>query len=158
MKWSALLLSLSVARADNSVPQPATGDAPEVLIREWKKAENRRTCAPIWSPAVTGGKLRRASFSGGWAVAIDKKGERSVMGIAGAGVEGAPENLEKWPYHKQIAGGIRAGYGLEGINLGPGWLAYVLVPGQGCLYNVWSHVSREDLEKILDGLRVVHVE
>ena len=80
------------------------------------------------------------------------------MGIAGAGVEGSPENLEKWPYHKQIPGGIRAGYGLEGVTMGPGWLAYVLVPGQGCLYNVWSHVSREQLEEILDGLRLVRVE
>ncbi len=157
MRWLACLLLIGVAQADNSLPQPPAGGAvPEVLIREWKKAENRQTCAPLWSPAISGGKLRPAGFAGGWAVALDKKGQRSAMGIAGAGVEGGPENLEKWPYHKQIAGGIRTGYGLEGFGTGPNWLAYVLVPGQRCLYNVWSHEGREQLEQILDGLRLVH--
>ena len=50
---------------------------------------------------------------------------------------------------------MRAGYGLEGFTMGPDWLAYVIVPGQSCLYNVWSSIGQEHLEHLVDHLRVV---
>lgn len=75
----------------------------------------------------------------------------------------------QWPYVRALPG-LRpqsfAGYGIEGAkpltaadpdgrreNL----LAYVRVPGQRCLYNVWSKLGRRHLESLLDGLRVVKV-
>ena len=58
--------------------------------------------------------------------------------MAGAGVIAEPADLTKWKLRRENAAGIAAGYGLEGFDMGPDWLAYVLVPGQTCMYNVWS--------------------
>ena len=49
-------------------------------------------------------------------------------------------------------------YGLEGFEMGPDWLAYVHVPGQSCMYNVWSSVGKEHLEALVDHLRVVELK
>jgi hypothetical protein len=51
--------------------------------------------------------------------------------------------------------GSSAGYGLEG-HTGPNWLAYVKIPGQQCLYNVWSRRGKADLEQLIASLRFVY--
>jgi hypothetical protein len=122
------------------------------------------------------GRTRRAYFGGGWGVAIDLPGLRSAYGVAGAGLlpdDGATlarqreELARQWPYVRELPNLRRralAGYGVEGarsLTAGEGdgrglnLLAYVRVPGQRCLYNVWSRLGRRHLELLLDGLRLV---
>jgi hypothetical protein len=140
------------------------------FIEEWRIAENRATCAPL-APAdlgvITGATARRANFAGGWAVAWDLPGfpgtrpdgtpcadcGRGVAGVAGTGASAA-EATHQWHYQKEWEDGSRAGWGLEGGS-GPRWLAYLTIPGQECLYNVWSQISREHLESLIEQLRFV---
>jgi hypothetical protein len=149
------------ARADVTTPTRhnptpnAAGAVPRVLLAEWRKADNRASCAPLWLDD-TGADvpIRARYFAGGWGVTVRNPHR---WGVAGAGVIATQADLEKWKFRRQNAAGIRAGYGLEGFDLGPDWLAYVIVPGQSCLYNVWSSVGKEHLEQLVDHLRVVNV-
>lgn len=150
--------------ADDPAPPPAPWsaalltDAPAVYLEEWSRAENRESCAPL-AFRGTGGlerpvEPRRASFAGGWAVAYDAPGLRSAYGIAGTGVEPGPDTYDEWPHRIEWADGSSAGYGPEGGS-GPRQLAYLRVAGQRCLYNVWSAVSVDHLERLLAELRFV---
>lgn len=149
----------------------ARGAVPPVLLEEWARADNRSTCAPLaFDPAVIPGAAtpRRASFSGGWAVAWDQPGQpgrdasgaacascgRGVFGIAGTGSAVSDDLLGQWEHQRRWPDGSWAGWGPEGRQ-GPRWLAYVKVEGQQCLYNVWSSVSRAHLEELLGALRSV---
>ncbi|MDB4967091.1 MAG: hypothetical protein JWN44_2780 [Myxococcales bacterium] len=174
----AVAVAGAVARGDVATPPAARLEhldgarVPAVLIKEWRKAENKNRCAPVWFDDLgdaNGGRVRATYFSGGWGVVVDKSGlpgrgqgtggcpscGRAVVGMAGAGVIGSESDTARWPLHKTWPSGMRAGYGLEGFTMGPDWLAYVLIPGQSCLYNVWSYVGREHLEHLLDHLRIV---
>ncbi len=150
----------AVARADVATPTAPTrlaaGSVPRVLLAEWRKSENRSGCAPVWidDAAVGDAQIRARYFGGGWGVTVRNPRR---WGVAGAGVIAAPDDLAKWKFGRENAAGIRAGYGLEGFDMGPDWLAYVVVPGQSCLYNVWSSVGKEHLEHLVDHLRVVDV-
>ena len=157
-----LLLVAATARADVTTPTPTpptaklpAGNVPRVLLAEWRKADNRAGCAPVWLDDVGAGvPIRARYFGGGWGVTVRNPHR---WGVAGAGVVAAPSDLEKWKLHSENAAGMRAGYGLEGFDMGPDWLAYVHMPGQSCLYNVWSSVGKAHLEELLDHLRVVDV-
>lgn len=145
----------------------AEADVPRVFRDEHRVADNRDTC-PLLVPTVVeaGARPRRASFSGGWAVAYDKKGApgtrpsgepcascgRSAFGVAGTGVEkgGGPQ----WPKEIVWSDGSRAGYGPEG-GQGPRLLAYLELSDAGCLYNVWSALGEDHLVVLIDGLRRV---
>lgn len=153
-------LLAGVARADVATPTAApkqltAGAAPRLLLDEWRKAANRATCAPVWLDDVpTSVRIRPRTFAGGWGVTVWKP---QRWGVAGAGVTASESDLAKWKFHRTNRAGARAGYGLEGFTMGPDWLAYVVVPGQSCLYNVWSSVGKEHLEELVDHLRVVDV-
>lgn len=130
-----------------------------VYLNEWKKAENRRSCALLALPKdsaaqVSGAGVRRAQFSGGWAVAYDTTSLKSAYGVAGTGTSVGNTTEYAWPKQKAWADGSRMGYGLEG-GVGPAYLAYVRVAGQSCLYNVWSRVSEKHLLQIVSDLRRV---
>ncbi len=147
------------ARADVTTPTPtrptpnAAGAVPRVLLAEWRKADNHAACAPLWlDDAGADVPIRARYFAGGWGVTVRNPRR---WGVAGAGVIATPSDLGKWKFRRQTAAGVRAGYGLEGFDMGPDWLAYVIVPGQTCLYNVWSSVGKEHLEHLVDHLRVV---
>ncbi|MEW6582203.1 MAG: hypothetical protein AB1416_05530 [Actinomycetota bacterium] len=140
-------------------PIAATSGDARVVAREWRVADNRDTCAPlsfatVRAGGISGARARRAVFAGGWGVAWDIPGQRSAFGVAGAGVDAEPEDITRWPNVIRWRDGSAAGYGLTG-DTGPGYLAYVKVAGQGCLYNVWSNVSRRHLRLILSHLRRV---
>lgn len=165
-----LAAALVIAAVANATPaQPpwlrhapvasTQGDA-RVVAREWRAAENRATCAPLAfnsiRGATSGARARAAFFSGGWAVAWDLPGRRSVMGIAGSGVSVEPADIERWPTVIRWRGGSAAGYGLVG-DTGPGYIAYVKVAGQDCLYNVWSDVSASHLRFLIGQMRRVSV-
>lgn len=140
-----------------------------MFITEWKKAENRATCAPVafvHGGSIEGAKPRRANFYGGWAVAYDKAGlpgnspsgehcdtcGRSAYGIAGAGVAVSSEDFGNHTEERMYRDGNRAGWG---ASTGGGWLADVLIAGQQCLYQVWSNVSEEHLESLIEEMRIV---
>jgi hypothetical protein len=134
----------------------AAESVPAVYLQEWRRAENRQTCAPIAPVALgegEGATPRRANFSGGWAVAYDRPGQRGAFGIAGAGID-AEDGTYQWPFRRSWSDGSSAGYGPEG-GQGPNELAYLQIAGQRCLYNIWSNISREHLEFLLEQLRFV---
>jgi hypothetical protein len=157
-------------------PAPWSGErlgkkaVPRVFLAVHKKAENRASC-PLLVPtdlgAGAGAKPRKATFSGGWAVAYDKKGlpgsmpsgescadcGRSAFGVAGAGVEkgGGPA----WPSEIVWSDGSKAGYGPEGGETGARLLAFLEMSDAGCLYNVWTTLGEEHLLALLRGLRRV---
>ena len=143
-----------------SGPALASSEVPAVYLAEWRKAENRATCAAIAPGALgegEGATPRRASFAGGWAVAYDRPGQRSAFGVAGTGSAASDPSYSGWEFSKEWADGSTAGYGLEGGS-GPGYLAYLRIAGQECLYNVWSNISRGHLELLLENLRFVSTE
>ena len=155
----ALLLFAAVARADVATPPPAiarlaAGSVPRVLLAEWRKADNRGGCAPVWldDVAVADKQIRARYFGGGWGVTVRNPRR---WGVAGAGVIASPADVARWKLQRQTAAGVRAGYGLEGFTMGPDWVAYVIVPGQTCLYNLWSSLGRQHLESLIDHLRIV---
>jgi hypothetical protein len=140
---------------------PATGmSVPNIYISEWKKATNRDRCQPLvllGAEREPGAKTRRAEFAGGWAVAYDLPGERSAFGLAGTGLDldrrGSTFNF---PNTITWADGSSVSYGLEG-GTGPGYLAYLQVSGQSCLYNIWSKRGKIHLEHLISTLRQVKV-
>ena len=101
-----------------------------------------------------GARPRAAYFGGGWGVAYDKPGRRSAFGIAGAGIRADARSIERWPMVLRWVDGSAAGYGPEG-DVGPGYLAYLKVTGQGCLYNVWSNLGSRHLRFLIGQLRQV---
>jgi hypothetical protein len=138
-------------------PLPASS-VPPVYLEQWERAANRASCALIafdqLGTAGQGATPRAATFSGGWAVAYDLPDRRSAFGVAGAGVSASEPAYDEWPYRIRWADGSTAAYGPEG-GTGPNLLAYLRITGQGCLYNVWSALGREHLERLLNSLRFV---
>lgn len=169
-----ILAGLLAAAATPPLAAKASRPGAESLIRtEWSKAANRRECAPLQftAPPSPRGIPRRALFSGGWAVAFDTPQLRSAYGLAGPGLldedrrplsERQARIAAQWPHGRELGSGGFAGYGLEGAKnyapdnpngVGESSLAYVVVPGQTCTYNIWSKLGRRHLEALLDGLR-----
>jgi hypothetical protein len=171
--------SNNVAKRGSAATPTLKPIAAQRTLTEWRKADNHSSCAPL---ALTddGGAaadVRAASFAGGWAVAFDQPQARSLYGVAGTGVAIADTTEEvakvraQWPLERSLGGkagglpeGAMAGYGVEGAapypasnpgGTGLQSLAYVVIPGQGCLYNVWSKLGRRHLETLLDGLTLL---
>ncbi len=167
-----------VAPADTAMSvAPLLGE--KTARAEWSKAANRATCAPLALRSdKAGGKPRPATFSGGWAVAFDQPDRRSAYGFAGVGA--LPEDRQdfavhvdrlakQWPYVRRwsagenLPAGSIAGYGLKGAKdytagssgFGQQSVAYLRIPGQKCMYNIWSRLSRDHLELLLDQLELV---
>lgn len=136
---------------------------PSIYVTTWRDAENRSRCRLI-APATLGAGIassarpRAATFGGGWGIAYDLPEERSAFGVAGTGASAwSGDVYDAWPERRTFADGSRVGYGPEGGGVGPNWLAYVRIPGQECLYNVWSRQGRAHLEELLAQLRFVTV-
>lgn len=154
-----------------SQPPLPHNQVPAVLLSEWRQAENRATCAAL-APQNLGdhqdAQPRAAYFSGGWAIAYDKPGlpgrnpdgtfcpncGRGAFGIAGAGVNVEPQDIQSWRHRRVWTDGSAAGYGPAGGE-GPNYLAFVQVKGQRCLYNIWSFLGQDHLESLLEQLRLV---
>lgn len=148
---------------------------------EWAKAQNRAHCAALvfTDDGSAVGTARRANFAGGWAVAFDTPGQRSAYGIAGVGAlqdDDRPYAARRsrlastWPYAwasndiGKLPPTSYAGFGREGFGaytdanpkgVGVKSLAYLIVPGQRCMYNVWTTLGRDHLETLLNGLAVL---
>lgn len=139
-----------------------------MLLSQWRVAENRATCAPLTFEGLPGAATpRAATFSGGWAMAWDQPGlpgrdgsgqacatcGRGAFGIAGTGVEAGGTTWD-WEHERSWSDGSTAAWGMEG-GTGPGFLAYVTIPGERCLYNVWSRTSLAHLESLIESIRRV---
>jgi hypothetical protein len=167
----------SSAYAAPSPGEPQTSAAERMVLAVWRKAANRKTCAPLTFGSTNEFEAspRAAVFSGGWGVAFDLPGSRSAYGIAGTGhVPEAPGDsrlqrqrlFEQWPLFRDLPdlpSPAFAGYGYEGEQTygaaaakrsGGKHLAYVRVGGQACDYNVWSRMGRAHLETLLANLRL----
>jgi hypothetical protein len=166
---SAAVTPATQSSPDERAPAPwanstlARAAVPTVYHSAWRAAANRQRCA-LLAPArldsavASQARPRSASFSGGWGVAYDLPAERSAFGVAGTGVSAWSDDVyDEWPVKRDFADGSRVGYGPEG-GTGPNWLAYVRIPGQECLYNVWSRQGRAHLEQLLADLRFVAIE
>ena len=181
---SALLILVASTEPAARASQARAGKllGAQIALSQWRKAANRNACAPL-ALASNGGvtaKVRSAHFGSGWGVAFDTPRLHSAYGFAGSGLlpedeasqaDKRSELAKQWPYTRELghrSGGLPegsfAGYGLEGAARYPGTnpagrgdhsVAYVRIPGQKCLYNVWSRVSRSHLETLLDSLRIV---
>ena len=154
---------------DGRVPAPwsepalAANAVPPIYATVWRQAANRAECA-LLAPARLDPALARdavpraATFSGGWAVAYDLPANRSAFGVAGTGTNAWEGDIyDAWPNKRVFADSSRVGYGPEGGGAGYNWLAYVRIPGQRCLYNVWSRRGQAHLEELLGQLRFVTV-
>ena len=54
----------------------------------------------------------------------------------------------------KFSDGARAGYGPQSEPAGKGsYLAFLVIPGQACLYNIWSELGQEHIELLLKNLR-----
>ena len=146
-------------RSPWSAPPISATSIPRIYIDVWRVAENRSRCA-LLAPVALGADLadatpRKATFSGGWSVAYDLPGTRSAFGVAGSGSDPWSSDIyTDWPHNISWPDGSTAGYGPE-AGTGPNWLAYVKIPGQRCLYNVWSRRGKVELEQIIESLRFV---
>jgi hypothetical protein len=132
---------------------------PRIYSEVWRVSENRSRCALLApssrDPVDSTASPRKATFSGGWAVAYDLPRLRSAFGIAGSGSNAwDPDVYAQWPHTTTWSDGSSAGYGPE-AGTGPNWLAYVKIPGQQCLYNVWSKHGQAHLEQLIHSLRFV---
>ena len=143
-----------------SEPALAASAAAPIYGTVWRAADNRRSCA-LLAPArlapeySRNASARAATFSGGWGVAYDLPDLRSAFGVAGTGSSARARDLyDEWPHKRVFADSSRIGYGPEG-GTGLNWLAYVRIPGQDCLYNVWSRLGQAHLEQLLGELRFV---
>ena len=158
------------ARADSTPPPPPPSastappwagapiprdSVPAVYLTEWRRAENRATCAPF-APTALGASAsaisRRANFSGGWAVAYDLPETRSAFGIAGTGSTVSDDTYDGWKDGKEWSDSSYVSWGPEG-GTGPNQLAFLRIAGQRCLYNVWSRLGTDHLQLLLSTLR-----
>lgn len=133
-------------------------DVPSVLVEQWNKAENRLWCSALAPTAAIpeDAEPRAANFGGGWAVAWDRQGERSAFGVAGAGIVVDAENVRGWPNLLEWSDGSLAGFGGEGRDpSNPNKLAYMMIDGQACNYNIWSHLGLDHLVQLIKSLRFV---
>ena len=172
-----LVVACAPAASVNTPPAPRADVAPwlgaslqpsdvgPVFASAWRAAQNRTTCA-LLAPRTPGdagaasvdeATPRAATFAGGWGVAYDLPETRSAFGVAGTGARAnEPGTFDQWPHSRTWADGSRVGYGPEG-GTGTNQLAYLTIPGQGCLYNVWSRIGRAHLESLLEQLRFVEM-
>jgi len=135
----------------------ALGDVSPVLVEEWRLAENQLWCSGLYPDGfdTQDATIRRAEFSGGWALAWDLPGLRSAFGIAGTGSPSWDDIGVRMPATVSYDGTI-VGYGGEGFDDGARQrLAEFAIPGQLCGYQAWSKLGDEQLLELVDSLRLV---
>lgn len=155
----------NAGRAPWDGPQLKEGEVPSILLEEWRRAKNRHACAPIAPQSLGDGagvQARRASFIGGWGITYEHT--RGSFTIAGTGepAHGGVDGADPWPYHIRWDDRSIVGYGTEGGQYVDGpdataYLAYLIIPGQDCLYNIKTKQGKRHLEYLLSQLRLVNV-
>jgi hypothetical protein len=158
--WSAASLTLD--------------EAPDVVVDAWRAAPNQGWCAALapdsLDASLTGATPRAAGFGGGWAVSWDLSdgpGQnpdgtdcvncgRSAFGVAGVGVPQRTEIGQRQEDRIEWADGSRADWGGEGFDpAAQKRVAEIVIPEQGCFYQVWSNLGDDHLLAFVDELRFV---
>ena len=140
----------------------ATGrSVPAIYISEWKKAENRGSMsAPHPVGCGTGARSKDQAGRICWRLGCCLRPPWRTQCIRNRGnwVRSRPEMDRPLIFPTTItwAEGSSISYGLEG-GTGPGYLAYLKVSGQSCLYNIWSKRGKVHLEHLISSLRQVKV-
>lgn len=162
------------APAPWSLPPLAPDAVPVIAIDAWTAAENHLWCSALLpvgtGPGTEGAVARQAEFAGGWAVAWDLPGGpgtfadgspcedcgRSAFGVAGVGLTWEPTTGYRWPDVVEWTDGSVLGFGGEGFDpMSPKTLGEIHVAGQGCMYQVWTHLGPEHLRSLVEDLRFV---
>jgi hypothetical protein len=166
----------TTTQPDTSAPwdnAPIT-DVPQVLIDQWGAAENKTSCSALYPDGTIDAtaSIRKASFSGGWGIAWDLPNGpgreswgdyctdcgRGAFGIAGTGIRAQGDEPVMFPSRLSWDDGSIAGYGTEGLvapETGAPLVMYLLVPEEGCVYDVWSFLGEEHLLHFTSQLRKV---
>lgn len=147
---------------EDGVPAPWALDSlpvsqvPAVLADQWNRAENRAWCRAVYPESLLGRTdVRSAEFGGGWAIAFDTP-VRSALGVAGAGITPQTDQATRWPHRIRFADGTVFGWGGEGFDEGNSKrLGELALPGQGCVYQLWSEVGDDALIGMAKSLRTV---
>lgn len=168
--------NVSLPSAPWSNERLAMRDAPRPLVQAWQHADNRGWCAPI-APAsdvaLVGAQARRSSFEGGWAVEFDKQGApgigrdgntcstcgRGAFGIAGTSMN--RDSIDEASVTPAWNDGSRAEYQSTDAEEDPskaGAVATIVMPGQECVYQVWSFLGQEHLNELVSSLRFVDAQ
>lgn len=149
----------SLPEAPWSLPATSVSTAP-VVASAWASAENRGWCAPLApSPAVN---ARATQLDGGWMVEFDEPGGpgvgedgercercgRGTFGIAGTGM-GVDDMMEA-PSPAFADGSATDVAEADGVAS-----ATLALPGQRCVYQVWSFRGASHLDELLGSLRFV---
>lgn len=142
---------------------PRVADEVPAIVMAWATAENRNWCAPLAPPALQGVSARASELDGGWVVEFDQAGQpgvgtdgeacsdcgRGVFGIAGTSM-GVDEMIES-PRPSYADGSATEMSPEDGSVVS----ATIAVPGQGCVYQVWSFLGADHLEQMMSSLRFV---
>ena len=156
-----------------ALPLPRA-DVPAVFAEQWGVAENRLWCSALapesLGPEGAEAVPRAANFGGGWAVAWDNPDGpgssasseycpdcgRSAFGIAGVHGLVEPDTAIRMPTVLEWSDGSKAGYAGEGFDpSNPKLLGEIAIAGQGCVYQVWSHLGAAHIEQLRTSLRFV---
>ncbi len=140
----------------------AAADVDDSTMQTWAAAGNREWCSPL---VVAGESHARATdLEGGWTLEFDAPGAPGMnaegetcadcghasFGVAGTSLGVSDAMPEPAP---AFADGSVAEISEEdGVAS-----ALIAVPGQSCVYQVWSFQGREHLESLIGGLRFVDV-
>lgn len=142
---------------------PRVADEVPAVLMAWATAENRNWCAPLAPPAIEGVSARASELDGGWIVEFDQPGQpgvgadgeacsdcgRGAFGIAGTSM-GVDEMIES-PRPSYADGSATEMSPEDGSVIS----ATIAVPGQGCVYQVWSFLGADHLEQMMSSLRFV---
>ncbi len=149
----------SLPEAPWSLPATNASTAP-VVAGAWASAENRGWCAPLApTPAAS---ARATQLDGGWMVEFDEPGApgvredgercercgRGTFGIAGTGM-GVDDMMEA-PSPAFADGSATDVAEEDGVAS-----ATLALPGQRCVYQVWSFRGASHLHELLGSLRFV---
>jgi len=149
-------------------------EAPAPLLRAWRRAENRDWCAPMALTDFGGASeasARGVGQSGGWVLEYDQPGApgieddgrfcercgRGVFGIAGTPM--SPAQVADNPLAEAPAPTFRDGSSAHYVSETSGPAAVTItVPGQGCVYQVWSLHGESHLRSLVESLRLVEIQ
>lgn len=150
--------------------QPA---APRQLLQAWHRAENHGWCAPLAPTTLgagEGARARSGSYASGWSLEFDHRGSagmtargelcetcgRGSFGVAGTAmsVEEAQDLIGATATVMADGGRIDVQESSDDSSV----VATIIVPGQDCVYQVWSFLGRAHLDALVSSLRIVDAD
>ena len=147
--------------------QPA---APRALLQAWRRAENQEWCAPLMPTTLgagAGARARSGAYAGGWSLEFDHRGSAGITargdtcetcGRGAFGIAGTAMSTDEAQDLVGATATVLADGGRIDVQAGsedPAAVATIVVPGQQCVYQVWSFLGRAHLDELVSSLRLV---